>query len=233
MKKLFLLGIALAGVTSVQAQNRTIRAEIGLNVSTIATITNQGGSFVPSSLVSPKIGATVEYDLSHKYRLGGLLNTYFAPGIYYKTSGFDVKSTAQKRNLLPSSLPSQGSLKVHYLSVPLNVGTRIPLSKSTSVSLEFGPTLSYALSGEMTKERYRDKEDKGSYTIDIFSTEDSDRPNRFELGWGSSLAIEFNNKFYIRSTVEGALTDLASQSVDGVSIKMRNSNVSFSVGYRF
>lgn len=231
MKKLFLLGIALAGVTSVQAQNRTIRAEVGLNVSTTATIINQGASIVPSALVGPKIGATVEYDLSHKYKLGGLLNTYFAPGVYYKTSGFDIKSTPQKRDLLPSSLPSHGSLKVHYLSVPLNVGTRIPISKSASVSLEFGPTLSYALSGEMTGEADRDK--GTTYKTDIFSTEGSDKPNRFELGWGSSLAIEFNNKFYIRSTVEGALTDLASQSVDGVSTKMRNSNVSFSVGYRF
>ncbi len=224
MKKLILFGIALAGFTSVQAQNRTIRAEVGLNVSTTMVLTNQGVSFVPDPLLAPRIGATIEYDLSHKYKLGGLLNTYFAPGIYYKTSGSDIKSTPQKRrvDILGGLLSSSESLKIDYLSVPLNVGTRIPLSKSASLSLEVGPTIAYALSA---------KQKIGDYTLDLFS-EDL-KTNRFELGWGSSLAIEFD-KFYIRSTVENALTNFSSVTLpNGVEVSRRNSNVTFSVGYRF
>lgn len=221
MKKLILFGIALAGFTSVQAQNRTIRAEVGLNVSTTAMLTDQGLGIIPDPLLAPRIGATIEYDLSHKYKLGGLLNTYFAPGIYYKTSGYDVKTTVQKTYL--GSLAS-GSLKVDYLSVSLNVGTRIPISKSASVSLEFGPTLGYALSAKIKI---------GDDTIDFLSSDSN--VNRFELGWGSSLAIEFNNKFYIRSTVENALTNFYSGIFpqNSVEVKERISNVSFSVGYRF
>ena len=223
MEKLILFGIALAGFTSVQAQNRTIRAEVGLNVSTTMSLTNQGSSLVPDPLLAPRIGATMEYDLSHKYKLGGLLNTYFAPGIYYKTSGYDVKSTPQKQQVdVLGGLLSSGSLKIDYLSVPLNVGTRIPLSKSASLSLEVGPTIAYALSA---------KQKIGDYTFDLFSGDS--KTNRFELGWGSSLAIEFD-KFYIRSTVENALTNFSSVTLpNGVEFSQRNSNVSFSVGYRF
>lgn len=221
MKKLLFLGATIAGLATAQAQNRTIRAEVGLNVSTTMILTDQGANIVPTPLLAPRIGATIEYDLSHKYKLGGLLNTYFAPGVYYKTSGFDVKSTSQKQKI--NAQLSSGSLKIDYLSVPLNVGTRIPLSKSASLSLEFGPTLGYALSA-----KYK----IGDYTIDLLSS--GSNVNRFELGWGSSLAIEFNNKFYIRSTVENALTNFSSGTEsDGSEVSRRNSNVSFSVGYRF
>lgn len=215
MKKLLFLGATIAGLATAQAQNRPIRAEVGLNVSTARWTFEGGASFVSNPLGSFRVGASIEYDT--KYKLGGCLPIYFAPGAYYRVSGYDNT----KNGYIPSDFVREKA-EISYISVPLNFGTRISLGKTTSLALEMGPTLAYALSAKATSSS------GATQDLDLSSS----NANRFEVGLNSSISLELN-KLYIRSAIDNAFTNFGKTKLRGYDARWFNTNLVISVGYIF
>ena len=120
MKKLFFAAFALvAGVISSQAQTEVHpRIEVGANF---------------ASGVHKVVGATPESKVRLGFRAGlaaevGLASgVYLAPGVTFRQEGFKYIS--------------EDGYGLNYISVPVDLGIRVPFSENFAVSVEAWPLL--------------------------------------------------------------------------------------------
>ena len=122
MKKLFFAAFALvAGVLSAQAQTEIHpRIEVGANF---------------ASGIHKVVGVTPESKVRLGFRAGlaaevGLASgVYLAPGVTFRQEGFKYIS--------------EDGYGLNYISVPVDLGIRVPFSENFAVSVEAGPYFAY------------------------------------------------------------------------------------------
>ena len=192
MKKLFFAAFALvAGVLSAQAQTEVHpRIEVGANF---------------ASGVHKVVGATPESKVRLGFRAGlaaevGLASgVYLAPGVTFRQEGFKYIS--------------EDGYGLNYISVPVDLGIRVPFSENFAVSVEAGPYFAYGLSTTGNVDAFK----AGAY-------------KRFDMGLNASAAIEYS-KVYLRLGTDIGLVNTLKNPVANTSYK--NSSFFAGVGYRF
>ena len=192
MKKLFFAAFALvAGVLSAQAQTEIHpRIEVGANF---------------ASGVHKVVGATPESKVRLGFRaslateVGLASGVYLAPGVTFRQEGFKYVS--------------EDGYGLNYISVPVDLGIRVPFSENFAVSVEAGPYFAYGLSTTSKIDAFK----AGVY-------------KRFDMGLDASAALEFS-KVYLRVGTELGLVNTLKEAVQKASNK--NSSFFIGVGYRF
>lgn len=215
MKKLLLLGAAVAGLTTAQAQITVHpRAEVGVNVANLSMHINEV-SIKTSAIAGLRIGGAAEIALPAN--IGSMTTLYVAPGLLYRHLGAS-KNDQQTR--------------IQALTVPVNLGLRVGLDNHLALSLEAGPNFSYLLSAK------EPMPNSTSIELNLLEkNEDGDALlKRFEAGFGVSAALEYN-KFFVRVGGDFGLSNLINKSqLKDSSIKnssAKTSDFHIGVGYRF
>lgn len=220
MKKIFFgLSALMLSLTVAQAQSITPRVEAGLNV---ANSTYKYGNRVENTKALPgfRIGAAAEFALPVNLGLPGS-SLYVTPGLNFNQQGNKITEDGRT-----------DKTRFSYLSLPINIGARFGLDKKTAISIEVGPSFSYALSG---KSIYT--EDDRKTETDLFKKEEGEtKPyaKRFDVGLGISAAAEVS-QFYLRVGYDLGLTNLVNNQGERSDDKASLKNRSFFIGlgYRF
>ena len=215
MKKLLLLGAAVAGLATAQAQISVHpRAEVGVNVSNLSVKVNNESHDGAKSLAGLRIGGAAEIALPAN--IGSMATLYVAPGLLYRQLG------AQEKNNQSSV---ENKIRINALTVPVNLGLRVGLNDLFAVSLEAGPNFSYALSAKNIVKANNATVERNLLEKD----EDGDAIlKRFEAGLGVSAALEYN-KFFVRVGADFGLNNLSNLEKKSA----KTSDFHIGVGYRF
>ena len=192
MKKLFFAAFALiAGVISAQAQTEVHpRIEVGANF---------------ASGIHKVVGATPESKVRLGFRaslateVGLASGVYLAPGVTFRQEGFKYIS--------------EDGYGLNYISVPVDLGIRVPFSENFAVSVEAGPYFAYGLSTTGKLDAFK----AGAY-------------KRFDMGLNASAAIEYS-KVYLRLGTDIGLVNALKDPIANTSYK--NASFFAGVGYRF
>ncbi len=222
MKK-FLLAVCIAAVSAVglNAQGIHLRAEVGGNFTNVDQKIKDK-SIDPSSLTGFRAGVGVE--------LGFMPFVYTATGLNYKMGGSE-----RSFNNIEAFLKQSGEVETrnHSLSVPLNLGLRVPVVPGLfSVSVEGGVYVAYMLSAESSSVSNISKEVSGvwkefkeSSTTDLLK---GDNLKRFEAGLGASVAAHYKS-LYLRLGTTYGLTEMSKISEESV----KNHEFYICLGLRF
>lgn len=215
MKKLLLLGAAVAGLTTAQAQITVHpRAEVGENISTLSVKVDNKSLDGAKSLVGLRIGGAAEIALP--VNVGSMTTLYVAPGLLYRQLGaIDKNKEASLEN----------KVRINTLTVPVNLGLRVALNDLFAVSLEAGPNFSYALSAKSIA-----KSNTTTVEQNLLKGEDGHKApmKTFEVGVGVSAALEYN-KYFVRVGADLGLNNLSNIEKNSV----KTSDFHIGVGYRF
>lgn len=215
MKKLLLLGAAVAGLATAQAQITVhSRAEVGENISTLSVKVDNKSLDGAKSLVGLRIGAAAEIALP--VNVGSMTTLYVAPGLLYRQLGATNKNKE-------ASL--ENKVRINTLTVPVNLGLRVALNDLFAVSLEAGPNFSYALSAKSIA-----KSNTTTVEQNLLKGEDGHKApmKTFEVGVGVSAALEYN-KYFVRVGADLGLNNLSNIEKNSV----KTSDFHIGVGYRF
>ena len=215
MKKLLLLGAAVAGLTTAQAQITVHpRAEVGENISNLSLKVDNKSLDGAKSLVGLRIGGAAEIALP--VNVGSMTTLYVAPGLLYRQLGaIDKNKEASLEN----------KVRINTLTVPVNLGLRVALNDLFAVSLEAGPNFSYALSAKSIA-----KSNTTTVEQNLLKGEDGHKApmKTFEVGVGVSAALEYN-KYFVRVGADLGLNNLSNIEKNSV----KTSDFHIGVGYRF
>lgn len=215
MKKLLLLGAAVAGLATAQAQITVHpRAEVGENISTLSVKVDNKSLDGAKSLVGLRIGGAAEIALP--VNVGSMTTLYVAPGLLYRQLGaIDKNKEASLEN----------KVRINTLTVPVNLGLRVALNDLFAVSLEAGPNFSYALSAKSIA-----KSNTTTIEQNLLKGEDGHKApmKTFEVGVGVSAALEYN-KYFVRVGADLGLNNLSNIEKNSV----KTSDFHIGVGYRF
>lgn len=215
MKKLLLLGAAVAGLATAQAQITVHpRAEVGENISNLSLKVDNKSLDGAKSLVGLRIGAAAEIALP--VNVGSMTTLYVAPGLLYRQLGaIDKNKEASLEN----------KVRINTLTVPVNLGLRVALNDLFAVSLEAGPNFSYALSAKSIA-----KSNSTTIERNLLKEEDGSKApmKTFEVGVGVSAALEYN-KYFVRVGADLGLNNLSNIEKNSV----KTSDFHIGVGYRF
>lgn len=215
MKKVLLLGAAVAGLATAQAQITVHpRAEVGENISTLSVKVDNKSLDGAKSLVGLRIGGAAEIALP--VNVGSMTTLYVAPGLLYRQLGaIDKNKEASLEN----------KVRINTLTVPVNLGLRVALNDLFAVSLEAGPNFSYALSAKSIA-----KSNSTTIERNLLKEEDGSKApmKTFEVGVGVSAALEYN-KYFVRVGADLGLNNLS--NIEKNSLK--TSDFHIGVGYRF
>ena len=215
MKKLLLLGAAVAGLATAQAQITVHpRAEVGENISTLSLKVDNKSLDGAKSLVGLRIGGAAEIALP--VNVGSMTTLYVAPGLLYRQLGaIDKNKEASLEN----------KVRINTLTVPVNLGLRVALNDLFAVSLEAGPNFSYALSAKSIA-----KSNTTTVEQNLLKGEDGHKApmKTFEVGVGVSAALEYN-KYFVRVGADLGLNNLSNIEKNSV----KTSDFHIGVGYRF
>lgn len=215
MKKLLLLGAAVAGLATAQAQITVHpRAEVGENISNLSLKVDNKSLDGAKSLVGLRIGGAAEIALP--VNVGSMTTLYVAPGLLYRQLGaIDKNKEASLEN----------KVRINTLTVPVNLGLRVALNDLFAVSLEAGPNFSYALSAKSIA-----KSNSTTIERNLLKEEDGSKaPMKiFEVGVGVSAALEYN-KYFVRVGADLGLNNLSNIEKNSV----KTSDFHIGVGYRF
>ena len=215
MKKLLLLGAAVAGLATAQAQITVHpRAEVGENISTLSLKVDNKSLDGAKSLVGLRIGGAAEIALP--VNVGSMTTLYVAPGLLYRQLGaIDKNKEASLEN----------KVRINTLTVPVNLGLRVALNDLFAVSLEAGPNFSYALSAKSIA-----KSNSTTIERNLLKEEDGSKApmKTFEVGVGVSAALEYN-KYFVRVGADLGLNNLSNIEKNSV----KTSDFHIGVGYRF
>ncbi len=215
MKKILLSAAVL--LASVVAAN----AQIGFKVDGNVGFSNFNGDNAKDTkmLIGYRVGATAEIPFAGEPMSGQF---YFAPGLTAVSKGAKIETSVV-------GATSTATTRLHYLQVPLQLGARFQFADNMSVALQFGPYLSYGLSGNMALK---------TTVLGVDKTVESDpfKPvgnlkagmKRFDAGATIQAAIEFSN-FYAQVGTDFGLVNIA--NVDKGSLK--NADFFVGLGYRF
>lgn len=215
MKKLLLLGAAVAGLATAQAQITVHpRAEVGVNVSNLSVKVDNKSLDGAKSLVGLRIGGAAEIALP--VNVGSMTTLYVAPGLLYRQLGaVDKNKEASLEN----------KVRINTLTVPVNLGLRVGLNDHFAVSLEAGPNFSYVLSAKSIA-----KSNSTTVEQNLLKGEDGHKApmKTFEVGVGVSAALEYN-KYFVRVGADLGLNNLSNIEKNSV----KTSDFHIGVGYRF
>ena len=215
MKKLLLLGAAVAGLATAQAQITVHpRAEVGENISNLSLKVDNKSLDGAKSLVGLRIGGAAEIALP--VNVGSMTTLYVAPGLLYRQLGaIDKNKEASLEN----------KVRINTLTVPVNLGLRVALNDLFAVSLEAGPNFSYALSAKSIA-----KSNSATVEQNLLKGEDGHKApmKTFEVGVGVSAALEYN-KYFVRVGADLGLNNLSNIEKNSV----KTSDFHIGVGYRF
>lgn len=215
MKKLLLLGAAVAGLATAQAQITVHpRAEVGENISTLSVKVDNKSLDGAKSLVGLRIGGAAEIALP--VNVGSMTTLYVAPGLLIRQLGAVDKNKE-------SSV--ENKVRINTLTVPVNLGLRVALNDLFAVSLEAGPNFSYALSAKSIA-----KSNTTTVEQNLLKGEDGHKApmKTFEVGVGVSAALEYN-KYFVRVGADLGLNNLSNIEKNSV----KTSDFHIGVGYRF
>lgn len=215
MKKVLLLGAAVAGLATAQAQITVHpRAEVGENISTLSLKVDNKSLDGAKSLVGLRIGGAAEIALP--VNVGSMTTLYVAPGLLYRQLGAVDKNKE-------SSV--ENKVRINTLTVPVNLGLRVALNDLFAVSLEAGPNFSYALSAKSIA-----KSNSTTIERNLLKEEDGSKApmKTFEVGVGVSAALEYN-KYFVRVGADLGLNNLSNIEKNSV----KTSDFHIGVGYRF
>ena len=192
MKKLFFAAFALvAGVLSAQAQTPiNPRIEVGAN---FARGISKVGSVTADSKVRTGFRASVAAEI------GLASGVYIAPGVTFRQEGFKYGNG--------------NGYGLNYISVPVDLGIRVPFSENFAVSVEAGPSFAYGISTTGNLDAFK----AGVY-------------KRFDMGLNASAALEYS-KVYLRLGTDIGLVNTLKNPVANTSYK--NASFFAGVGYRF
>ena len=215
MKTVLLLGAAVAGLATAQAQITVHpRAEVGENISTLSVKVDNKSLDGAKSLVGLRIGGAAEIALP--VNVGSMTTLYVAPGLLYRQLGaIDKNKEASLEN----------KVRINTLTVPVNLGLRVALNDLFAVSLEAGPNFSYALSAKSIA-----KSNTTTVEQNLLKGEDGHKApmKTFEVGVGVSAALEYN-KYFVRVGADLGLNNLSNIEKNSV----KTSDFHIGVGYRF
>lgn len=214
MKKLLLSLLAVAA--SINAfgweldlgLNVVVRA--GMNFSNIATVGDDSKEFEKGDIL-PGYHVDVLYD----WRIVDCF--YIQPGLSYTTRGSDF-----------SSDELNDKIKIGYLQVPLLASYRFTLGEKQKFALNCGTTYGYAVSGMNEYEYYNSNNSKIECSDNLF--EDGHDYNRFEFGVNLGVSYFIKNHF-INFSWDRGLTKI--YEAEGYDCKLKNNNMSVTVGYTF
>ena len=215
MKKLLLLGAAVAGLATAQAQITVHpRGEVGENISNLSLKVDNKSLDGAKSLVGLRVGVAAEIALP--VNVGSMTTLYVAPGLLIRQLGAVDKNKE-------SSV--ENKVRINTLTVPVNLGLRVGLNDHFAVSLEAGPNFSYALSAKSIA-----KSNTTTVEQNLLKGEDGHKVpmKTFEVGVGVSAALEYN-KYFVRVGADLGLNNLS--NIEKNSIK--TSDFHIGVGYRF
>ena len=192
MKKLFFAAFALvAGVISSQAQTEVHpRIEVGANF---------------ASGVHKVVGATPESKVRLGFRAGlaaevGLASgVYLAPGVTFRQEGFKYIS--------------EDGYGLNYISVPVDLGIRVPFERELRCICRSWPYFAYGLSTTSKIDAFK----AGIY-------------KRFDMGLNASAALEFS-KVYLRVGTDIGMVNALKNNIANTSYK--NASFFAGVGLRF
>ncbi len=211
MKKLFFAAVALVATSFAAQAQINPRIEVAANIArTVAK--DASGADAPGLKVLPGFRAGLAAEI------GIASGIYIAPGITFRQEGNKQEvTTNQKTETVSNTL--------NYISVPVTLGIRIPLSEGLAVSAEFGPTFSYGVSSSVRTLAGIKGGIKSAY--DAFKEK---QYNRFDMGINASAALEFS-KVYVRLGTDLGMVNSFKEATDKLSSK--NTSFFLGLGYRF
>lgn len=219
MKKFLTIFFAtIFGVSTLSAQNFSVEAVAGMNVS------NWGGL---GSKVGFHAGARAELALPS-----------LADGIYTNTALlFSSKGCKQDYGDL-----GKATTDAYYLELPIHIGYKFSVTDNFAVFGEAGPYVGYGLFGK-SKADYGDDGYSSSYDEDETS-ETFDMADRFDVGVGLRVGVEFKRKYSISLGYDwGLINSYNSNDSDDyndngyyeidLTPSMKHANLTISLGYKF
>ena len=211
MKKLFFAAIALVATSFAAQAQINPRIEVAANIArTVAK--QQNGADATGLKVLPGFRAGLAAEI------GIASGVYIAPGISFRQEGNKQEvPTGQKTETVSNTL--------NYVSVPVNLGVRVPLTESLAISVEGGPAFSYGVSSSVRTLAGIQGGIKAAY--DAFKEK---QYNRFDMSINASAAIEFS-KIYVRLGADLGMVNSFREATDKLSSK--NTSFFLGLGYRF
>ena len=211
MKKLFFAAVALVATSFAAQAQINPRIEVAANIArTIAK--DASGADVNGLKVLPGFRAGLAAEI------GIASGVYIAPGISFRQEGNKQEvPTGQKTETVSNTL--------NYISVPVNLGVRVPLTESLAISVEGGPAFSYGVSSSVRTLAGIQGGIKAAY--DAFKEK---QYNRFDMSINASAAIEFS-KIYVRLGADLGMVNNFKEATDKLSSK--NTSFFLGLGYRF
>ena len=211
MKKLFFAAVALVATSFAAQAQINPRIEVAANIArTIAK--DASGADAPGLKVLPGFRAGLAAEI------GIASGVYIAPGISFRQEGNKQEvPTGQKTETVSNTL--------NYISVPVNLGVRVPLTESLAISVEGGPAFSYGVSSSVRTLAGIQGGIKAAY--DAFKEK---QYNRFDMSINASAAIEFS-KIYVRLGADLGMVNNFKEATDKLSSK--NTSFFLGLGYRF
>ncbi len=211
MKKLFFAAVALVATSFAAQAQINPRIEVAANIArTVAKDAN--GSDVNGLKIHPgfRAGLAVE--------IGIASGVYIAPGITFRQEG-------NKQELTSNQKTETVSNTLNYISVPVTLGVRVPLSEGLAFSVEGGPAFSYGVSSSVRTLAGIKGGIKAAY--DAFKEK---QYNRFDMSINASAALEFS-KIYVRLGTDLGMVNSFKEATDKLSSK--NTSFFLGLGYRF
>nr|WP_311451558.1 outer membrane beta-barrel protein [uncultured Porphyromonas sp.] len=211
MKKLFFAAVALVATSFAAQAQINPRIEVAANIArTIAK--DASGADVNGLKVLPGFRAGLAAEI------GIASGVYIAPGISFRQEGNKQEvTTGQKTETVSNTL--------NYISVPVNLGVRVPLTESLAISVEGGPAFSYGVSSSVRTLAGIKGGIKSAY--DAFKEK---QYNRFDMSINASAALEFS-KIYVRLGTDLGMVNSFKEATDKLSSK--NTSFFLGLGYRF
>ena len=211
MKKLFFAAVALVATSFAAQAQINPRIEVAANIArTIAK--DASGADVNGLKVLPGFRAGLAAEI------GIASGVYIAPGISFRQEGNKQEvTTGQKTETVSNTL--------NYISVPVNLGVRVPLTESLAISVEGGPAFSYGVSSSVRTLAGIQGGIKAAY--DAFKEK---QYNRFDMSINASAALEFS-KIYVRLGADLGMVNSFKEATDKLSSK--NTSFFLGLGYRF
>lgn len=146
-------------------------------------------------------------DATVGYGLGWIAEYNFSPKFYLQ-SGLGLEDIAHKEAAI------DGTLNAYFLQLPIHVGYRFGLGETTSLFVQAGPTLGYGLFGSKI-------EWNGGGSSEYF-----DLAERFDLGVGGRVGVEFG-KFAVSAGANYGVLDAFKD------VSANNLSVNVGVAYMF
>lgn len=212
MKKIFvLLCVTVFALTASAQVTWNVKAGIGSAWCAIDAPGNNGSS---KAHIVGKLGVGLETPLTENFSLMPSLE-------------FAVKGSKREYTWNDASLSEKVNLT--YIQLPIMAAYRFNATDRLNIVAKLGPYFAYALSGKV-KDTYIDDYSNDTDYFDIF--EDGEGGKRFDAGLIIGVDFEFN-RFVAGLEYERGFTNLLDFTDDEGSVKIKNSAIYLTVGYKF